>query len=158
MPMIRGPIAWAKLREPVPGFTKTQKEWTFDLGVDDVASKKLHDLECGDYIKPVKHPKSGKEHTLGMPWIKFTRREIKNDGTPAKPIRVVDANGKDWDMNVPIGNGSIVNVKFAVNEKQSGGMKPSVIAIQVWELKEYEGGEEFPTRTADTEEAWDVED
>lgn len=154
MAMIQGPIAWAKvLGKPQPGYTKSQLEWSFDVGVDKATAKKLKELEVADYIKPATNDK-GKTHVLGTDYIKFSRREIKVDGTKAKPIRVVDANGKDWPEDKMIGNGSIVNVKFAVNEKKTGGMKPSVIAIQVWEYKEYEGGESFPTRESDGEEAW----
>ena len=155
MAIIRGPIAWAKINPdaPVPGYTKSLKEWTFDLGIDEAAAKTLHDLGCEDYIKPAE--KNGKTHVLGMPYIKLTRRELRADGSKAKPFRVVDSRGQPWPGGKPIGNGSVVNVKVAANPKQDGsGNKPSAIAIQVWEEVEYEGGDSFPTREADGEESW----
>lgn len=151
MPMIQGPIFWAKvLGKPQPGYDKRQLEWSFDLGVDKATRKKLEDLDVQDYIKPAE--KNGKTHASGGEYVKFSRREKKFDGSDAQPIRVVDAAGKEWPQDRKIGNGSIVNVKFAVNEKQTGGMKPGVIAIQVWEYKAYEGSEDFPV--GDAPEEW----
>jgi hypothetical protein len=155
--MIRGPVAWAKvLGKPQPGYDKRQLEWSFDVGLDKTSIAKFKELGCADYVKPAVNPKNGKKHVLDMPYAKFTRKEKKFDGSDGKPISVVDNKGKPWPEDKLIGNGSIINVKFAVNEKQSGGMKPSVVAIQVWEYKEYEGGESFPT-DEDGEESWAAE-
>lgn len=156
MAMVQGPIYWAKIiGKPQPGFDKRQLEWSFDLGVDDKTAAKFNDLEVSEYVKPLVNPKTKKPHASGMDYIKFTRREKKFDGEDAQPIKVVDSAGKDWPTDRLIGNGSIVNVKFAVNEKQAGGMKPSVIAVQVWDFKPYEGGENFPTREEGGEESWE---
>jgi hypothetical protein len=148
MPMFQGPIAWAKLGKPQPGYTKSQLEWSFDVGLDKNALKALADagVTIKKYVKPGINPQTGKEHVLGTDHLKFSRKEIKADGTPAQRIRVVDRKGNPFDTeNTKIGNGSIVNVKFAVNETQNGDMKPAVVALQIWELVEYEGGENFPT-------------
>lgn len=148
MPMIQGPIAWAKLGKPQPGYTKSQLEWSFDIGIDKNAFKALADagVSVKKYVKPKTNEKTGKDHATGMDYLKFSRREIKADGTQAQPIRVVDRKGQPFDVEkTKIGNGSIVNVKFAVNETQNGDMKPSVVAVQVWELVEYGDGEDFPT-------------
>ncbi len=148
MPMIRGPIAWAKLGKPQPGYTKSQLEWSFDLGVDKDGLKALQEagVSIKKYVKPKVNEKNGKDHATGLDYIKFARREIKADGTPAQPIRIVDRKGNDFDAErTKIGNGSIVNVKFAVNETQNGDMKPAVVAVQIWDLQEYGDGEDFPT-------------
>lgn len=150
MAMITGPIYWSKiLGEPQPGYQGKGREWSFDLGVDQKTEKKLAELEVSDYIKT----KDG--HASGGKFIKFKRNAVKADGSAAKPFKVVGPDGKDWPDDKRIGNGSIVNVKLAINEKQDGKMKPSAVAIQVWEYVPYEGGEEFPTRQQDGEENWD---
>lgn len=156
--MIQGPIAWAKIiGKPQPGYDKLKLEWSFDLGIDAKTKAKLEELGVGEYVKPNVNPKNNKNHVLDMDYIKFSRREIKVDGSKAQPFKIVDENGKDWPEGKMIGNGSIVNVKFATNEKQSGGLKPSAIALQVWDYKAYEGGEDFPSRAEGGEEDWTAE-
>lgn len=146
--MIQGPIYWAKITgKPQPGYDKRQLEWSFDIGLTPEAKTKVQELGVAEYIRPAEG-KNGKVHIAGE-HMKFKRREINADGSQAKPFRVVDSAGNPWPEDKRIGNGSIVNVKFAVNEKRDGsGLKPSAIAIQVWEYKPFEGGEEdqFPTR------------
>jgi len=157
MPMIRGPVAWAKLGKPQPGYNKNELEWSFELGLDKKTAAKFRELGVGEYIKPAVNPKSGKEHVLGTDYVKFSRKAKKADGTDAQPIRIVDAKGEDWPTGKRIGNGSILNVKFALNEKKSGGLKPGVLAVQVWELVEFEGEDDFPVRE-DGSEDWSDED
>jgi len=156
MPMIQGPIAWAKLGAPQPGYTKSELEWSFEVGLSEDNQKRFRDQEIGDYIKPAVN-KNGKEHVLGMDYVKFSRKAKKRDGTDAQPIRLVGPDGKDWPANKKLGNGTIVNVKYALNEKASGGMKPGVLAVQVWEYKPYEGEEDFPVREGGGED-WSDED
>lgn len=156
MPMMQGPIYWAKVTgEPQPGFTKSILEWSFDLGVTDnvLEACKKEDVTLKQYIKPATNPKSGKTHASGMDYIKFIRKAVKADGTPGKPFKVVDNKGRPWPEDKRIGNGSIVNVKFSVQETPQGNIKPSAIAIQVWELKEFEGDDAFPI-AEDDGEAW----
>ena len=152
----KAPIAWARITgEPHPGYNKTQKEWDFDVGVTEevLETLKKEGVSIGQYVKPKTNPKSGKDHALGMDYLKFTRKEIKADGSPSKPFKVVDRYGKPWDPNVKIGNGSLANIKFAVNETQNGHFKPAALAIQIWELVEYGGDDAFPI--AEGDENWD---
>lgn len=144
MPMIRGTAAWAKIINPVPTYDKTDKEWTFDLVIDDAAKKTLAGLGVAGQIKINKN---------GESIIKFSRRVTKKDPdnalnrVPATPIRIVDKHGQPWDNKKLIGNGSTLNVQFAVNDRPNG-KRASVLAVQVWDLVEYEGKgdyEEFPT-------------
>lgn len=85
------------------------------------------------------------------PFISFKRKEFKQDGTPNKPVRVVDHRGELWG-NEKIGNGSIVNVNFAVNEYGKGEKSANILSLQVWDLVPYSGGE-FPVK--DDEENWE---
>lgn len=77
-------------------------------------------------------------------YISFKRKALKQDGSPNQPIRVVDHKGEPWD-NRKIGNGSTVNVNFAINEYKPGENNANILSLQVWDYVPYEGGE-FPTR------------
>jgi hypothetical protein len=56
----------------------------------------------------------------------------------------VDHHGEAWD-NRKIGNGSTVNVNFAINEFKPKQFAANILSLQVWDYVPYEGGE-FPTR------------
>ena len=143
--MIQGQAKWVKIFKPALTYDKTDKEQTFDLVIGPDAKKTLAALGCGAQIKTNKD---------GEDFIKFSRRVTKMNPDdkngpriPSTPIRVVDRAGKPWDPNTLIGNGSTLNVQVIVNDKMTGGKKASVIAVQVWDLVEYEGNgdrEEFP--------------
>jgi hypothetical protein len=149
--IIQGKSRYAKLKNPVPTFDKSDKEWAFDLTVDEVTAKKLAEAGCAGQIKTNK---------AGERIIKFSRRVTKKDPTnengpriPSKPFEVVGRDHTPWDGRL-IGNDSILNVMVAVNPKFGGGNKANAIKIQVWELVEYEGSgdfEEFPKDEAGTE-------
>src|SRR5690606_474304 len=58
--------------------------------------------------------------------------ELKADGTPNRPIEVVDILGKPWPEDKLIGNGSVVDVKFAVVDYGPGkkhGVYPRKIRV-----------------------------
>lgn len=143
--MIRGRAAYAKIINPVPTYDKTDKERTFDLIVDGDTKKSLAKMGLAAYVKTNKN---------GDDYIKFSRRVTKQNPegnhlprVPSAPLRIVDRGGQPWG-DALIGNDSVLNVQFAVNEKQMGGLKPSLIAVQVWEHVPYVGNgserEEFP--------------
>ncbi len=115
-------------------------EWTFDLVLDEEAKKKLNSLKVSkDYIKSTDD---------GQDYIRFTRKAVKKDGTPGAPIRIVDHKNNPWG-NELIGNGSTLNVSFTINEVNSGKakkLKPSVLAVQVWDLQKYSPKSSFQTR------------
>jgi hypothetical protein len=81
------------------------------------------------------------------PFISFKRKELKADGSPNQPIRIVDHKGEKWDGR-KIGNGSTVNVNFAVNEYGKNKKSANILSLQVWEHVPFSGGE-FPTREDD---------
>lgn len=150
MAMIRGKARWAKiLGAPVNGYKsklEKNKEWTFDLEIDEETQAVLTEQGFGDRLKTKD----------GAVTFKFKRKAYKADGTASKPIKVVDAAGNDWDPEKLIGNGSILNVKYNVRAWQDGeGQSADVLAVQVWEYVPYEGGEQFPTKkTEEDSEGW----
>lgn len=140
MPLLRGKIKWAKvLGEPVWGYENTFKEWTFDVEVDKKTIAQLEEQGLGHKVK---------DKGQG-PFVTFSRKELKADGTPNKPIRIVDNKGKPWDQAKKIGNGSVVNVSYALNEYRPGKLTWNVLALQVWEHVPYEGNSEFPIKEDD---------
>lgn len=137
MAAIAGKCMWAKvLGAPGPGYEPHEREWSIDVEVDEEARTKLQQLGIEDKIKT----KEGRE-----PFITFRRKEMKKDGTPAKPIEVVDSNRQPWDQNVMIGNGSKVAVQFTVDPWEYGrksGIRVGLIKLMVIDLVPY-GEDEF---------------
>lgn len=135
--IMRGEVAWAKvLGAPAKGFEENTREWSIDFKPNDPSRAKYLKEGGSDF-----YLKSKEKHPLGE-FIAFKRNEVKKDGTPAKPITVVDKDGNPWDSTVRIGNGSVVDVKVALNEVSVGRqkrLKPSLIAIRVIEHVPYEG-------------------
>ena len=141
--LIQGKIRWAKIvGEPSWGYKNAHKEWSCDLFVDDATIAKLKAEGLKDRLK---------DKGDGT-FITFKRRELKADGTPNKPIRIVDSKGQPWDGR-KIGNGSVVNVNFAINEFSKTEKNVNILSLQVWELVPYEGGGDFPIRE-DDESDW----
>ena len=134
--LIRGTGKWVKvLGEPAWGYKNAHKEWSLDLYVDE---ETCHRLEVEGLKDKIKDKGNGT-------FVTFKRREFKQDGTPNNPIRVVDHHGEPWDPKVSIGNGSILNVNFAINEYGKDQKSANILSMQVWELVKYEGSE-FPKR------------
>lgn len=133
--LIRGKAKWAKiLGAPVWGYENAHKEWTIDVEIDENTVDRLKAEGLGDKIKDKGNG----------PFVKFSRKEFKADGTPNKPIRVVDSKGNEWN-GAKIGNGSVVNVNFAINEYKKGKFSMNILSLQVWDHVPYEGGE-FPVK------------
>lgn len=150
--IINGIAHWAKVVGPAqPGYDKTQKEWSIDVAINEATKKVLQEAGIGSKVK-------NKGDDRGD-FITFKRKELRSDGTPAKPIEIKNSMGKPWDGKTLIGNGSEVNIKFLVNEVPYNGKvfkKPGILALQVVKLVEYEGGdrEDFPEYNEDGAEDW----
>lgn len=145
--LIRGKAKWAKvLGEPVWGYENKFKEWSIDVYVDEETEKRLKAEGLGSKLK---------DKGNGT-YITFKRKELKQDGSPNQPIRIVDHKGEAWNPKQKIGNGSIVNVNFAINEFGKNQKSANILSLQVWELVKYEGGE-FPTREDNEEDDWSKE-
>jgi hypothetical protein len=148
--LITGKAFWTKiLGKPVPKYEQPadaplkDREWTFDLSVDNATVKVLKDLGLGSKIK-------NKQDDMGN-YITFKRNATKNDeaNTPNNPIKVVDHHGKPWDSKVSIGNGSTLNVRFNVYQGRKAN-KPVVLAVQVWDLVKYNNPNgDFPVKEED---------
>lgn len=141
--LIRGIGKWVKvLGEPVWGYENKHKEWSLDLYIDEETA---HKLEVNGLKDKIKDKGNGQ-------FITFKRRELKQDGTPNQPIRVVDHHGEPWNPKVRIGNGSTLNVNFAINEYGKNQKSANILSLQVWDLVPYEGAE-FPIKE-ETETSW----
>lgn len=145
--LIQGKARYAKvLGAPVWGYENAHKEWTIDVEVDEKTQERIKKEGLGDKIKTKD----------GATFVTFKRKEFKADGTPNKPIRIVGPDGKsEWDQKTKIGNGSTVNVNFAINEYKPGKFTWNILSMQVWELVGYDGGEFEANPTAPKSEAED---
>src|SRR4051812_34403485 len=119
-----GKAYWAKVvGNPVPGYDKTKKEWSFDLALGGAtidgqdATKALRSLGLGRYIK-------NKADDRGD-YIHMKRKALKADGSASTPIRIVDHHNEPWDTRL-IGNGSTLNVSVGLNENPGPTGKPQV--------------------------------
>jgi hypothetical protein len=108
--LIKGIAKWAKvLGDPVWGYENKHKEWSVDLYLDE---ETVHKLEVEGLKDKIKDKGNGQ-------YITFKRREFKQNGEPNQPIRIVDHHGEPWNPKEKIGNGSTVNVNFAINDSDA---------------------------------------
>lgn len=143
--LIQGKTKWCKIvGEPSWGYLNSFKEWSVDVYVDEATQEKLKTQGLGPKLK---------DKGDGT-YITFKRKELKADGTPNQPIRVVDHHGEPWD-NRKIGNGSTVNVNFVPYEYKPGQTNVNILSLQVWDYVAYTGGGEFPTREDNASESED---
>jgi hypothetical protein len=132
--VIRGKAKWFRaVGKPVGGYPNGTgpEEWSFDLIPDNDSKEKL--LKLGMSKKYLKTNQDGEEY------VKFSRKAKRRDGTDSQPFRIVDHNNLDWDDRL-VGNGSTLNVQIVLNEIGTGKdkrLKPSALAIQVWDLEKY---------------------
>lgn len=150
--LIRGLAKWAKITgEPVWGYENKHREWSLDVYVDEDTVERLTAEGLKDKLK---------DKGNGT-YITFKRRETKQDGSANQPIRIVDHHGNTLqDGDTPytgkkLGNGSTVNVNFAINEYGKNQKSANILSLQIWDLVVYEGGE-FPTKE-DSEGSWEKE-
>lgn len=149
--LIQGKAKWAKVTgEPVWGYENKHREWSLDVYVDEATAAKLEVEGLKDKLK---------DKGNGQ-YISFKRREFKQDGTPNSLIRIVDHHGETvQDKDQPykgkkIGNGSTVNINFAINEYGKGQKSANILSMQIWDLVPFEGAE-FPVKADD--ENWQEE-
>lgn len=152
--IVTGKARYAKiLGAAPPGYDNGPEEWTLDLVVDEAGEKQYLASGGSDFYVKV-------NKDTGEKYVRFSRKAIKRDGSEGKPFTVVGPDGKAWDQKKLVGNDSILNIKFSLNEithKGAKRLKPSALAIQVWEHIKYEGKGGFPTRPVEPEaevETW----
>ncbi len=134
---IKGKGYWLKvLGEPVDNYGKDGKEWTGDITVDGAAVAVLEEAGVRDKVR-------NKEDDRGD-FLPFKQRANRRDGTPNRPITIVDARNRPWPQDVKIGNESIIELKFNVVEYpgKPSGLYPQ--AIRVLDLVPYERQEFAP--------------
>ena len=132
--VLRGTAMYAKvLGDPVLNYDKDGKEWKFDF-IPDAQKETAKDLAgygIGDRLRS-KTKKDGTDLYEGKKFMSFRQREFTKDGKSNEPIAVVDALGKPWDDNALIGNGSRIDVRFAVvdyGEGKKHGVYPRKIRV-----------------------------
>jgi hypothetical protein len=144
--IIQGKAKWCKvLGEPGWGYQKKHKEWSVDVYIDEEAA---HKLEVEGLVEKIKDKGDGQ-------FITFKRKEFKTNGEPNQPIRVVDDHGNPWPDDKQIGNGSVVNVNFAINEFRPGEFAANILSMQVWDHVPY--GDNFPKRETETADSWEAD-
>lgn len=144
--VIRGVAHWAKvLGAPRLNKFNGDKEWSIDLTPDADGLKELKRVGLTDRLRDPKDGDSRKEK-----YVSFRQKELRKDGTPNDPIRIVDARNRPWGNDL-IGNGSVVEVKFqAVDYGPGKKMGMYIRAIRVLELVKY-ATEEFAPLSEDDE-------
>lgn len=124
-------IYWAKLNEPQPAYDETKPpEWSVEVG--NLSDEQVDELKKAGVGHAVKVSDNDKGY-----FLRLRRPAFKKDGEPSQPIEIIDDHGNLWDHNVEIGNGTVANVKIAINTWEYGkksGRKPSLIALQIWDL------------------------
>lgn len=136
--LVTGLSSYAKiLGDPVDNYLKDNKEWTFDLQINQETVRELKAQGLGKIIKT----KDG--YLDDEPFLRFKQKYNLGNGRTAKPIKVVDRNGKEWDQEALIGNGSVLRVRFSVKDYGTTvGVYPQ--AVQVVKHVAYNGGADFP--------------
>lgn len=136
--LITGKAYWTKvLGAPVPNYDENAKEWSIDVTLDGPTTDYIKRLGLTSKIK-----NKGDQDERGD-FMTFKRPEINRfKNAPNKPIPVLAADGTDWPVDVAIGNGTKVQVKFGVFEvptrgKFKGGPKAVIYEIKVLELVSY---------------------
>ena len=141
--VLRGTAMYAKvLGDPVLNYDKDGKEWKFDFIPKDpkTVAKELAEIGVGDRLRSKKIKSTGEDVYEGAKFMSFRQREYTREGKPNEPIEVVDIVNRPWDQDKLIGNGSIVDVRFAVVDYGAGkkaGVYPR--RIRVLEHVPYEG-------------------
>lgn len=140
---LTGVAHWVKvIGDPVENYREDGNEWTIDVTPDQRGIELLRRVGLGEKLRNKDDDRDD--------FITFRRNELKKDGSANNHIEVVDAEGNPWNMEVgadgypvtPIGNGSLVKVKFSVFEMPARGkfkalIKPVIYKITVTELKEF---------------------
>ena len=132
--VIRGETSYAKiLGDPVLNYSKDGKEWKMDLMIDAGTVKEFKAAGIGDRVK------EKKEYLNGNPFVTFKQAEFRRDGTENRPVKVTNILGDDWDQKNLLGNGTVVDVTFAVQDHGPGKKKGMYIrSVRVLKHVPYE--------------------
>jgi hypothetical protein len=133
--VIRGKTSYAKiLGDPVLNYSKDGKEWKMDLVIDPDTVKEFKAAGIGDRVK------SKPEYLDGQDYVTFKQAEFRRSGDKNDPIPVVDILGDEWNAKQLLGNGTDVEVTFAVVDHGAGKKKGMYIRqVRVLKLVPYSG-------------------
>jgi len=128
-------LYWAKLNPEKPVSPFGTEQWELTVQVD---KKRSSEVESFGKVKP------GFENNTVA--INLKKKAQKKDGSPAAPVRVVDAAKNPIDPKT-IGNGSKGNVMLMLKDYEikapngkvtKSGIAVTLTAVQVTELVKYE--------------------
>lgn len=130
-----GKLYWCKaLGKPVMNYEGDAKEWTLDFEPDNTEFLKEHRL-----LDRLKEDKKG---NIEGEFLHLKKPELDSEGKPNDPIRFYDADNKQWDRAVAIGNGSSVDMKLTIVDWGKGKKKSIwVAAVRVTDHIPYEADE-----------------
>lgn len=112
---IVGKCAWAHNLFR-PDESRYGKRWMVDVYPTEEGMKVFN--EAGIELRPIKKPFF--EGEVGYRFRRDVEKMIKGVVTEFDPPKVVDKDGKPWDDNERIGNGSLVELNVAVYETRGG--------------------------------------
>lgn len=142
--VIHGKFHWCKLLGAPRENNYGEKEWSVDFTPDTEGRDLLKEIGL---LKRLKDPRDGDSRKESF--LQFRQKELKADGTPAEPIRVVNAKAEAWTREMGlIGNESEGNAKFVVRDYGPGKQKGVYLrAIQVTKLVPYVTQDFAPVET-----------
>lgn len=107
---IRGKLSYFKMfpDQLHLNYGKDGKEWSTDL---ILTKEGVADMKSLGISKKVKKKD---EYADGQPYVRFTIKEFNSKEEPSRPVEVVDILGNPWPTNDKLGNGTVVDVTFAV--------------------------------------------
>lgn len=142
--VFRGKLSFAKiLGDPVLNYSKDGKEWKLDLVVDKDTVKEAKRLGIGERVKT-------KEGYLdGQTFMTFKQRELRKDGTPNEPIKVIDIRDQPWDPRKLLGNGTDADVKFVIVKNPGKADGVYIRSVRILNLVPYERQEFAPLDESD---------
>lgn len=145
--VIRGKTSYAKiLGDPVLNYSKDGKEWKMDVIIDSATEKEFKAAGIGDRVR------RKDDYLDGAPFVTFKQAEFRrypdpDTGLPKRndPIKVTDIIGDPWNQKTLLGNGTDVDVTFAVQDHGPGKKRGMYLrSVRVLKLVPYEGGSDAP--------------
>jgi hypothetical protein len=154
MGKLRGRCYFAFLDQPGKGNPKRRIKdaWRLSLVLEDVEGKPIVDKKGVDQLKLAESLnlkiKDGNDSIPGK-HVDIKRNATNSQGKPGTQPRTVNAKRQPWDFKRDglVGNDSLVNVQFFLNEYETDDgdtwNSANLSAVQVVDLVKYEGGSDF---------------
>lgn len=137
---LTGRAFWTFLQpeNPAPAYNEGEFEWGLDVTIEDAAREAmLRDAGLGPKIK-----NKGDDRGDFLTFRRSTKKKGGPDrGDDNNPIPVLGPDGKPWDTDILIANGSEVQVTFNVYQSSYRGKlldpKPALLEVKVLKHIEY---------------------